>query len=128
MALARVKSRALVVEDQPHVAAIIEGLLQRIGFDITIARTGTEAMRLARGHEFDLVTLDLDLPDISGLEVCAYLKEDFRFGRTSIIFVSGQFTAEDRRRGVEAGGADFILKPFDAYTFVSRILCHVKPK
>jgi len=128
MAHARVKRRALVVDDQPPVATVIEGLLRRVGFDVAVAANGADAIVLARRHEFDVVTLDIDLPDMEGFDVCARLKEDFRFGCTPVIFVSGRLTAADRRRGAEVGGADFISKPFDAFTFVSRVLSHIKSK
>ena len=128
MALAPVKSRALVVEDQPALAITIGDLLRRINFDVTVAVTGQQAINLAQANEFDLVTLDIDLPDMSGIAVCEYLKQDFRFSRTPVIFLSGHVSIEDRKRAFDVGGADFIEKPFDTFLFVSRVLSHVKPK
>lgn len=125
MALAPVKTRVLVMEDQPEIATVIEILLRRMGFDVAIARTGPEAIRLARHDEFDLITLDIDVPEMNGFEVCRCLKDDFRFARTPVIFVSGRSSGEDKRRGFEVGAADFIGKPFDSFTFVSRILWHL---
>jgi len=82
---------------------------------------------LARKTEFDLVVLDAGLPEMGGLEVCTWLKQDFRYGRTPVIFVSGHASAEDRRRCFEAGAVDFIPKPFDPFVFVSRVVACVKP-
>jgi DNA-binding response OmpR family regulator len=127
MKLAPVKSKVLVVESQREVAEIIAICLRRAGFETTIARSGTEGIRLADQEEFDLVTTETDLSDMSGFEICAYLKEDFRFVRTPIIFISSPSTEEDRRRAFESGAADFIIKPFDPSVLIARILSHVKP-
>lgn len=127
MALAPLKSKILVVEDHPEVSDLMAGLLQRVGYEVIAAHTGIEAINLARNEEFDLITMDIDLPGMNGFEVCNYLKADFRFCRTPVILVSGHLNRESRQRGLEAGAADFIAKPFDAFTFVSRIMSHVKP-
>lgn len=128
MTITSVKSKILIVEDQPDVADIMAGLLQRVGFEVSIASSGLEGINLARDRRFDLITLDIDLPGMTGFEVCAYLKQDPQFYHTPVIFVSGRLSAEDRRRGLEAGAADFIVKPLDPFTFVSRILSHIKPE
>jgi len=127
MALASIRPKVLVVDDHPDILILIMDILQRVGFETTAAKTGDEGIRLAQNHEFDLITMDIDLPDMTGFDVCAQLKQDFRLHRTPIIFVSGRPSEEDRRRGFEAGAADFIVKPFDTFVFVSRILSHVKP-
>jgi DNA-binding response OmpR family regulator len=122
-----VRSKILVIDDHPDILILITDILQRVGFEITAAKTGAEGIRLAQNHEFDLITVDIDLPDMTGFDICAQLKQDFRFYRTPIIFVSGRPSEDDRRHGFEVGAADFIIKPFDTFVFVSRILSHVKP-
>lgn len=127
MPIAPVKAKVLIIEDQPETADTMALLLRRVGFEVATAASGLEAINLARREEFDLITLDIDLPGMNGFEVCAYLKQDARFYRTPIIFVSGRLGETDRRRGLEAGATDFIVKPFDPFTFVSRIISCVKP-
>lgn len=127
MAVILLKSKILVVEDDPDVLNVMVCLLRRAGFEVTSANTGEEGIRFARQEEFDLITLDVDLPDMCGFEVCARLKQDFRFCRTPVILISGRFGEEDWRRGWEAGAADFIAKPFDASTLLACITSRVKP-
>jgi len=121
------RSKVLVIDDQPEVATLTGNLLRRVGFEVAIAKGALEAIHLAQNDEFDLVTVDIDLPGMNGFEVCAWLKQDFRFNRTPIIFVSGRVDDESRWRALNTGAADFIAKPFDPFSFISRILCHVKP-
>jgi DNA-binding response OmpR family regulator len=121
-----VKPKILVVEDQPAVSETMIYLLKQAGCEAVGAKTGTEGMRLAQPGEFDLITLDIDLPDISGLEVCRRLKRNPRLCHTPVIFVSGRLCEGNRQHCFELGAADYIVKPFDAFVFVSRIFSHLK--
>jgi DNA-binding response OmpR family regulator len=121
-----VKPKILVVEDQSDVLTTMLLLLERAGFEVVGAQTGADGIQLSQKAEFDLVILDVNLPEKNGFEVCAWLKQDFRFTRTPIIFVSGHGNEENRRRALELGAADFIDKPFDASFFLQKILSHLK--
>jgi DNA-binding response OmpR family regulator len=120
------KPRILVVEDQPDVLATIIYLLKRACCETTGAGTGAEGMRMAQEGAFDLITLDIDLPDTSGLEICRRLKQDPYLCRIPVIFVSGRPDEGNRQCCFELGAADYIDKPFDASRFVSRIFSHLK--
>ena len=121
-----VKPRILVVEDQPEVQNTMLYLLKRAGCDAVGAKTGDEGMQLALDGEFDLITLDIDLPDTNGLELCRRLKHDPQLCRIPVIFVSGRLCEGNRQSCLELGAADYIVKPFDAFVFVSRIFLHLK--
>ena len=126
MTRAPVKLKVLIIEDQPEVSATMAMLLRRVSFEVTLAATGSEGIHRARREEFDLITTDVDLPDMNGFEICACLKKDFRFLRTPIIVLSGRSEEENRQRAFALGAADFIFKPFDPFIFVSRILTHIR--
>jgi DNA-binding response OmpR family regulator len=121
-----VRPKILVVEDQMEVLTTMMLLLERAGFEVVGAETGADGIRLSRKEEFDLVILDINLPEKNGFEVCAWLKHDFRFNRTPIIFISGDGNEENRRHALELGAADFIDKPFDAPFFLQKIFSHLK--
>ncbi|MGD0351584.1 MAG: response regulator [Verrucomicrobiota bacterium] len=121
-----VRPKILVVEDQVGVLTTMMLLLERAGFEVVGAQTGTDGIRLSQKAEFDLVILDINLPEKNGFEVCAWLKQDFRFSRTPIIFVSGHGNEENRRRALELGAADFIDQPFDTPFFLRKIFSHLK--
>jgi len=74
-----VRPKILVVEDQVGVLTTMMLLLERAGFEVVGAQTGTDGIRLSQKAEFDLVILDINLPEKNGFEVCAWLKQDFRF-------------------------------------------------
>jgi CheY-like chemotaxis protein len=126
MTLTPLKPKILVVEDQPDVLETMLYLLKRVGCETTGAQTGAEAMQLAKKGKFDLITLDIDLPDTNGLELCRRLKQDRHLRHIPVIFVSGRLCEGNRQRCFELGAADYIIKPFDALVFVSRIFSHIK--
>lgn len=116
------KPRILIVEDQTAVAMMMVYLLTQAGCETEVATTGKRAMQLAEAGDFDLITLDVDLPDASGFEVCSRLKEHPRLCDMPVVFVSGRSCLEDQQHGLDVGAADYITKPFDALDFTSRIL------
>jgi DNA-binding response OmpR family regulator len=120
------KSKILVVEDQPEVLETMLYLLKRVGCETAGAKTGAEGMQLARAGKFDLITLDIDLPDTTGLELCRRLKQDLQLCHIPVIFVSGRSSDGNRQCCLELGAADYIVKPFDAFVFVARIFFHLK--
>jgi DNA-binding response OmpR family regulator len=120
------KSRILIVEDDMPLAMMMVSLLTRAGCETEVATTGARALNMARDGNFDLITLDVDLPDMSGFEICRRLKEN-SFCQTPIIFITGRPLEEDQRRGFELGAVDYIAKPFETFEFASRLLSHIKP-
>lgn len=117
--------KILIVEDQMPVAMMMTFLLARAGCETEVATTGANAMQKAQDGNFDLITLDADLPGgISGFEVCRRLKEN-PFFQTPVVFVSGQPCPQDVRRGLELGAVDYITKPFGV-EFAPRLLSCIK--
>lgn len=120
------KPRILVIEDQPDVRTLLVIALRRAGCDVVTAQTGIEGLRLAENGQFDLITLDVDLPETNGFEICSRLKDHPELRQTPVLFVTGRSGEEDVRRGLEIGAADYITKPFDLASFVSRVFSHLK--
>jgi CheY-like chemotaxis protein len=118
--------KILIVEDEIPVAMMMVFLLTRAKIKTAVAATGKKAMLLAKNGNFDLITLDVDLPDGNGFEICSRLKENARLCDTPIVFVSGRPCEQDVRRGLEAGAVDYITKPFDALDFAPRLLSHIR--
>ena len=89
-------------------------------------RSPSPPMELAQENKFDLITLDVNLPDANGFEICSELKQRHISRHTPIIFISARQEKEDLQKGLELGAADYITKPFDPAGFVPRLLSHVK--
>lgn len=120
------KPRILVIEDQPDVRNLLRLALTRAGCDVATAATGMEGLQLAETGEFDLITLDVDLPDVNGFEICSRLRNLAELRDTPVVLVTGRFSEEDIRRGREVGATDYISKPFDLASFISRLFSHIK--
>jgi DNA-binding response OmpR family regulator len=120
------KTKILVIEDEMPVALMMVFLLARVGYDVTTATNGKKGIELASATRFDVITLDMDLPDIKGFEICRELKRRHISRNTPIIFVTGQPHEENRQRALELGAADYIEKPFDMSDFIFRIATHAR--
>jgi DNA-binding response OmpR family regulator len=115
------KMRILVVEDDREFARLMSASLQEIGCDVQIAFNGGDGLELATENKFDLITLDVNLPDISGFEICRELKQRHISYRTPIVFVAGRATDEDRKRAFELDAVEFFEKPVRLREFIARI-------
>jgi DNA-binding response OmpR family regulator len=119
------KTKILIIEDDMPVAMMMTYLLTQAGIETEAVTTGRKALQMAADGHFDLITLDVDLPDVSGYEVCRRLKEN-PFFQTPIVFVSGRLCPQDVQRDLELGAVDYITKPFETFEFVPRLLSHIK--
>ena len=109
---------AVVVEDDRDVGDAISGLLLKAGFDVSVARNGTDALAMIRDERPDLVTLDLTLPDIDGVEVCRQVR---LVSDCYVIVVSGRTAELDRLIGLEVGADDYLVKPFSMRELQARV-------
>jgi DNA-binding response OmpR family regulator len=121
------KVKILIVEDDTPLAMMMVRVLVRLGCDVQVASTGKKGLELAQASRFDLITLDIDLPGISGLKICAELKQRHLSRHTPVVFVTGRFAEQDVQHGLEHGAVDYITKPF-GIEFAPRLLSHIKTK
>jgi DNA-binding response OmpR family regulator len=124
----KTKARILIIEDEAPVAMVIRFLLGQAGCEAEIADTRARAMQMVQTGHFDLITLDVNVLGGSenGFDICRELKAIPRLKNTPIVFVSGRCSLEDQQSGLDAGAADYIVKPFEALEFATRILSHVR--
>lgn len=111
----------LVVEDNPDLMETLSFTLARGGFSITKAVTGKEALTLVDNGSFDLVILDVCLPDASGFMICHSLRERSRTKEIPIIFLSARAEEIDKVMGFEVGADDYITKPFSVKELILRM-------
>jgi DNA-binding response OmpR family regulator len=122
------KTKILIVDDEASVAMTMRFLLGMAGCEAEIAAIRAKAMQMAQTGDFDLITLDVNMPDANGFELCSELKGNPRFRDTPIVMVSGRCSLEDQQCGLDAGAVDYIAKPSETFEFASRILSHIKTK
>ena len=111
----------LVVDDEPSNVDVLCDLLEALGYRTVGAGSGEAALALARDRAPDLVLLDVMMPGVDGLEACRRLKADPATASIPVVFVTALSDAEDRARGIDAGGDDFLTKPFSRPVLVARI-------
>jgi DNA-binding response OmpR family regulator len=110
----------LVVDDDPTVAEVVTGYLERAGFAVDRAADGPQALRLAAGRRPDLVVLDLMLPGMDGLEVCRRLRAGEQ-APVPVIMLTARGDEDDRILGLEVGADDYVTKPFSPRELVLRV-------
>src|SRR5579875_3523257 len=109
----------LVVDDEPFLRDAVAASLRFLGFDVTTADNGADALRLARDGRFDLVVLDVMLPDLDGFDVVRRLRRDG--SRVPVIFLTARDTQADKVTGLTLGGDDYLTKPFGLEELAARI-------
>ena len=110
--------RVLIVEDEVKLAGLVRDYLAQDGFEVVLLQRGDEVEPWLRGHDVDLVLLDLMLPGKSGLEVCKALRA--AGSEVAIIMITARVDEIDRLLGLELGADDYICKPFSPREVVAR--------
>ncbi|HUZ07930.1 MAG TPA: response regulator [Candidatus Paceibacterota bacterium] len=119
------KAKILIVDDNVPLTKLLVSLLARAGCEVQAVHTGKEGVQLAQETRFDLIALDIDLPDGDGYQVCREIKQRHFSRHTPIVFMSGRPLEKDIQRGLESGAVDYITKPF-GIEFAPRLLSHIK--
>jgi diguanylate cyclase (GGDEF)-like protein len=115
----------LVVDDNPVITKMLEEVLGRVGYAVTAAAGGAEALQCLHRGVTDLVLLDVDMPEESGLSVCRRIKANAATRDIPVIFVTSRADRGDIVAGFEAGGQDYIAKPFTRAELLARVRTHL---
>jgi PleD family two-component response regulator len=111
----------LIVEDDPNTAEMLSAYFSSVGYQVSHAAWGQDALKIASEMLPDLVVLDIHLPDIDGYEVCMTLRSQRRTEHTPIIFLTERRERMDRLTGLQLGAVDYITKPFDVQELRFRV-------
>ncbi len=114
----------LIVEDEEKVASFIKKGLFTQGYDSVIAPTGREALDLFENQKFDLIILDIGLPDLNGLEVCEQIRKTN--AQIPVLMLTALGSVSDKLSGFEVGTDDYLVKPFDFMELLVRIKALLK--
>jgi DNA-binding response OmpR family regulator len=106
--------RILVVDDDENILSLERTILEQKGFEVTTAGGGKEALRVLGEASFDLVLLDVMMPEVDGFTVCRTIKDDPRMKDLPVIFLTAKGGGEALAEGFESGAIMYINKPFTA--------------
>lgn len=109
----------LVIEDEPQLARLVEMHLSDAGCAVTVVHNGADGLAAAADRKFDLIVLDLMLPDVDGLDICRQLRASR--DDTPILMLTARSSEIDRVVGLELGADDYLTKPFSVRELVARI-------
>ncbi|MFH1691967.1 MAG: response regulator [Candidatus Omnitrophota bacterium] len=113
--------KILLVDDEDDLVKSVRRRLEANSYEVAVACDGLEALEAARVNVYDLVILDIMLPKMDGLEVCALLKKDARYFGTPIIIFSARSSEADRQMASDAGADAYIVKPFDKSVLMAKV-------
>jgi two-component system OmpR family response regulator len=113
------RRRLLVVDDEPTIVSLLSASLRFVGFDVRVASTGVEALKVAEEFKPELLVLDVMLPDYDGFEVVRRLRAEGR--HVPVLFLTARDGVQDKITGLTVGGDDYVTKPFSLEEVVARI-------
>lgn len=111
----------LVVDDNATILEIMAAILRGKGYHVLFAESGQQAVSSSELFVPDLILLDIDMPEMSGLEVCRFLKQQHHTRHIPIIFVTAMTDNDTLREAFECGGTDYVRKPVNSVELLSRI-------
>jgi putative two-component system response regulator len=120
--------KVLVVDDHPSSRMTAVALLSVEGYNVIEADSGSSALEIVNSGNPDLILLDVMMPGMDGFEVCRRLKQDDHTRLTPIVFITALDDRRSRLRGIEAGGDDFLTKPFDQLELSARVKSLIRQK
>jgi DNA-binding response OmpR family regulator len=114
--------RILIIEDDLNIAELEKDYLEVVGYEVLIVNDGKTGLKYALEKEYDLIILDLMLPECDGFDVCRKIRE---VKDTPILMVTAKLANIDKIRGLGIGADDYIVKPFDPPELVARVKAHI---
>lgn len=113
--------KILVVDDDPYILMSLEFLMKKNGFDVMIARNGTEALDIINNQSPDLILLDIMMPDVDGYAICKHVKSTKHLKDIVVVFVSAKTKDTDVQKGYKLGASLYISKPFSTRDIVKQV-------
>jgi DNA-binding response OmpR family regulator len=117
--LSKFKNHILVIDDEPNLRRSLTLILQRAGYDVTSASNAEEARKAIKESDFDLIFLDLKMPDINGLDLLPEIRDDHP--DTPVLILTAHATLESAIEAVRKGARDYLLKPIDPEQIIDRV-------
>jgi putative two-component system response regulator len=126
--LAAWPAKILIADDDPSVRRVLRRVLEAAGYGVVEAASGSEVLTLGQDERPDLFILDVNIPELDGVEICRAIKNDPLTHLTPVIHITGVTARQERLRALEAGSDEFVAKPFDAEELLIRVRSLLRTK
>lgn len=113
--------KILIVDDEPNILLSLDFLFRKKGFEVFIARNGSEALQLLDDKRPDITLLDIMMPDVDGYEVCEYIRKHPQLHSSKVIFLSAKSKKTDIEKGMDAGADRYVTKPFSTRDLLQEV-------
>ena len=120
------KYKILIVDDVPKNIQVVANILQGEGFNMAFAQSGPAALEMIRSTSFDLVLLDIMMPEMDGFEVCRRIREYSDTRDIPVLFLTAKTETESLVRGFEVGAMDYVVKPVNEAELLARVKTHLE--
>jgi DNA-binding response OmpR family regulator len=111
----------LVVDDDPYILMSLEFLMKKNGYQVMIARNGTEALDAINTLKPNLILLDIMMPDVDGYSICKHVKSKKNLKDIHVVFLSAKTKETDIQKGIELGASLYITKPFSTRDLMKKV-------
>ena len=116
------KQKILIVDDRHENLVALRTILSEVNADVIEATNGNDALTTTLNHHFALAILDVQMPGMDGYELADYLQGDSSTGKIPVIFLTANYSAEDKiSKGYERGAVDYLIKPYDPFILLSKV-------
>ncbi|HAN65370.1 MAG TPA: response regulator [Chitinophagaceae bacterium] len=113
--------KILVVDDDPYILMSLEFLMKKEGFDVKVARNGTEALDIIQQETPALVLLDIMMPDMDGYAICKHIKGNKKLQHIKVVFLSAKSKESDIQKGYDLGASLYVTKPFSTRDLMKKV-------
>ena len=114
--------KILIADDEPNILLSLEFLMRKKGFDVFIARNGSEAIDIIKKQSLDVAVLDIMMPDIDGYQICTFIKQTPEYANCKVLFLSAKSKDSDIEKGLAIGADAYITKPFSTRDLMQKVL------
>lgn len=122
------KGKVLIVDDNPKNIQVAATILNQFGYECEFALNGKSCINWLHQEEFDLILMDVMMPDQDGFDTCRQIKVDLPYYEAAVVFVTAKADHDSIVMGFDAGGEDYIVKPYDTRELISRVKVHIELK
>ncbi len=114
-------TKVLIADDEPNIVVSLSFMMKREGYDVLVARDGTQALDMIRAEKPRLVLLDAMMPGMTGFDVCEAVRADESVRATRILMLTAKGRESDAARGLGAGADAYVTKPFSTRDLVAKV-------